>query len=155
MYLKHINLINFKNYDQAEFSLESGVNCFVGRNGIGKTNVLDAVHYLSMCKSYLNPIDKQNIRFDEKFFVVQGQWDVDGDEIEIYCAVKAGEKKVVKRNKVNYEKLGDHIGEFPSVIISPYDRDLISEGSESRRRWVDGIISQFDREYLYSLVKYN
>jgi DNA replication and repair protein RecF len=155
MYLKYINLINFKNYDQAEFSLVPGVNCFVGRNGIGKTNVLDAVHYLSMCKSYLNPIDKQNIRFDEKFFVVQGLWDVEGDEVEIYCAVKVGEKKVVKRNKVNYEKLGDHIGEFPSVIISPYDRDLISEGSESRRRWVDGIISQFDREYLYSLVKYN
>ena len=129
------------------------MNCFVGRNGIGKTNVLDAVHYLSMCKSYLNPVDKQNIRFGERFFVVQGQWDLDGVDVDIYCGVKAGEKKVFKRNKATYEKLADHIGEFPSVIISPYDRDLISEGSEVRRKWVDGIISQFDRNYLNLLQK--
>jgi DNA replication and repair protein RecF len=155
MYLKRLSLINFKNYDQADFTLDEGVNCFVGRNGIGKTNVLDAVHYLSMCKSYLNPVDKQNIRFGERFFVVQGHWDVDGVEVDIYCGVKAGEKKVFKRNKAAYEKLADHIGEFPSVIISPYDRDLISEGSEVRRKWVDGIISQFDRDYLNLLMKYS
>ena len=155
MFLKSISLINFKNYDQIEFSLDQGINCFIGRNGVGKTNVLDAVHYLSMCKSYLNSVDKQNIRFGQKFFVVQGVWDVDGEEVEIYCGVKAGEKKIVKKNKATYEKLADHIGLFPSVIISPYDRDLISEGGDVRRKWIDGIISQFDRAYLHLLVRYN
>lgn len=154
MHLKSLSLINFKNYAQAEFTLTDGINCFVGRNGSGKTNVLDAVHYLSMCKSYLNPVDKQNIRFDEQFFVVQGWWDEDGRETEIYCGVKAGAKKIFKKNKSEYEKLADHIGAFPTVIISPYDRDLIAEGSEVRRRWMDGIISQFDRSYLDYLVRY-
>ena len=138
MHLKSISLINFKNYAQAEFELNEGINCFVGKNGAGKTNVLDAVHYLSMCKSYLNPVDKQNIRFNEQFFVVQGTWQEEDKETEIYCGVKAGAKKIFKRNKAEYEKLADHIGSFPSVIISPYDRDLIAEGSEVRRRWMDG-----------------
>lgn len=156
MFLKELSLINFKNYDLADFSFIEGVNCFVGKNGVGKTNVLDAIHYLSMCKSYLNPVDKQNIRFGEKFFVVQGKWESnDGDTVDIYCGVKAGEKKVVKKNKSSYEKLADHIGLFPSVVISPYDRDLISEGSEVRRKWIDGIISQFDRAYLNNLILYS
>lgn len=154
MYLKSVSLINFKNYAQAEFELTPGINCFVGRNGSGKTNVLDAVHYLSMCKSYLNPVDRQNIRFSEQFFVVQGIWNDAEKETEIYCGVKAGAKKIFKKNKTEYEKLADHIGCFPSVIISPYDRDLIAEGSEVRRRWMDGIISQFDRNYLDFLVRY-
>jgi len=155
MHLKTISLINFKNYAQAEFEFTEGINCFVGKNGSGKTNVLDAVHYLSMCKSYLNPVDKQNIRFEEQFFVIQGVWQEFDRETEIYCGVKSGAKKLFKRNKSEYEKLADHIGCFPSVIISPYDRDLISEGSEVRRKWMDGIISQFDRSYLDSLIKYS
>lgn len=154
MFLRSVSLINFKNYAQAEFELTPGINCFVGKNGSGKTNVLDAVHYLSMCKSYLNPVDRQNIRFNEQFFVVQGTWSDDERETEIYCGVKAGAKKIFKKNKTEYEKLADHIGCFPSVIISPYDRDLIAEGSEVRRRWMDGIISQFDRDYLDYLVRY-
>jgi DNA replication and repair protein RecF len=155
MYLKHISLINFKNYDEVSFDFSKGITCFVGYNGIGKTNILDAVHYLSMCKSYLNPIDKQNIRFGERFFVIQGSWDIDGNDVDIYCGVKAGEKKIFKRNKTAYEKLADHIGQFPSVMISPYDRDLISEGSELRRKWVDGIISQYNHAYLDVLMRYN
>lgn len=154
MQLKSISLINFKNYAQAEFEFSAGINCFVGRNGSGKTNILDAVHYLSMCKSYLNSVDKQNIRFNEQFFVIQGVWTNEEKETEIYCGVKSGTKKVFKRNKSEYEKLADHIGSFPSVIISPYDRDLIAEGSEVRRKWMDGIISQFDRNYLDYLVRY-
>lgn len=154
MYLKRISLINFKNYRQAELELAAGVNCFVGKNGTGKTNMLDAVHYLSMCKSYLNPVDKQNIHFGEAFFVVQGIWQQDETETEVYCGVKAGHKKIIKKNKLEYEKLADHIGLFPSVMISPYDRDLIAEGSEVRRKWMDGIISQFDRPYLDALMKY-
>ena len=154
MHLKSIHLINFKNYEEAEITLSSNVNCFFGRNGSGKTNILDAVYYLSFCKSYMNVLDRQNIRFDQQFFAIQGKWEKENQEIAIHCAVKAGAKKVFKRNKKEYEKLADHIGEFPVVMISPYDRDLISEGSELRRKWVDGIISQFDRQYLDDISKY-
>ncbi|MEJ6776832.1 MAG: DNA replication/repair protein RecF [Crocinitomicaceae bacterium] len=155
MYLESLHLINFKNYIETEVSLSSGINCFVGMNGAGKTNILDAVHYLSICKSYMNVIDRQNIRFDQPFFVIQGNWLKDDTIININCAVKAGAKKVFRRNKKEYEKLADHIGQFPAVMISPYDRDLISEGSELRRKWMDGIISQFDRKYLESIQRYS
>lgn len=155
MYIESLSLINFKNHKEAEFQLVDGVNCIVGRNGSGKTNVLDAVHYLSMCRSYLNPIDKQNIRFGEQFFVIQGDWVRQDVRLSLYCGVKAGAKKVFKKNKKEYEKLADHIGMFPVVMISPYDADLISEGSDVRRKWMDGIISQFDRAYLEDLQRYN
>lgn len=154
MHLENLHLVNYKNYEEAEISLSSGINCFVGKNGAGKTNILDAVHYLSMCKSYMNVVDRQNIRFDQPFFVVQGDWFKDDTMINIHCAVKAGAKKVFRRNKKEYEKLADHIGQFPAVMISPYDRDLISEGSELRRKWMDGIIAQFDRRYLDDIQKY-
>ncbi|MES2799984.1 MAG: DNA replication/repair protein RecF [Bacteroidota bacterium] len=154
MYLKDLHLVNFKNYEEAELSLSEGINCFFGRNGAGKTNILDAVYYLSMCKSYLNAMDRQNIRFEEQFFSIRGEWMKEGASIEIHCAVKMGAKKVFRRNKKEYERLADHIGQFPAVMISPYDRDLISEGSELRRKWMDGIISQFDRQYLDNIQKY-
>lgn len=154
MHLQKINLVNFKNYNEAEFSFSNEINCFIGNNGVGKTNLLDAVYYLSMCKSYLNPVDSQNISFDENFFLIQGEWFKEDKEHNIYCGVKRGVKKVFKKNKVEYEKLADHIGQFPVVVISPYDRNLISEGSDVRRKWMDGIISQFDRHYLDSLIRY-
>lgn len=154
MYLKRLSAVNFKNYDQVEIEFSAEVNCFVGQNGAGKTNLLDAVHYLSMCKSYLNPVDKQNIRFEENFFVLQSVWDKNEKEVDVYCGVKAGSKKIFKKNKVEYEKLSEHIGQFPSVMISPYDRNLISEGSEIRRKWMDGIISQFDAQFLDAIIKY-
>ncbi|MDX2361743.1 MAG: DNA replication/repair protein RecF [Crocinitomicaceae bacterium] len=154
MHLRNLYLVNFKNYEESEISLSNGINCFVGKNGTGKTNILDAVHYLSICKSYMNVIDRQNIRFDQPFFVVQGDWEKDDQVVNIHCAVKSGAKKVFRRNKKEYEKLADHIGQFPAVMISPYDRDLISEGSELRRKWMDGIISQFDRKYLECIQKY-
>lgn len=155
MHLKDLHLINFKNYEETEVTLSEGVNCFVGSNGSGKTNILDAVYYLSMCKSYLNVLDRQNIRFGEQFFSIRGDWERDGQSIEIHCAVKQGSKKVFRKNKKEYEKLADHIGQFPVVMISPYDRDLISEGSELRRKWMDGIISQFDRKYLEDIQRYS
>lgn len=154
MHLKDLHLINFKNYEETEVTLSDGVNCFVGSNGSGKTNILDAVYYLSMCKSYLNVLDRQNIRFGEQFFSIRGEWERDDQSIEIHCAVKQGSKKVFRKNKKEYEKLADHIGQFPVVMISPYDRDLISEGSELRRKWMDGIISQFDRKYLEDIQRY-
>ena len=154
LFVSKLSLINFKNYKQADLSLSPDINCFIGQNGAGKTNILDAIHYLSMCKSYLNPIDSQNILFDESFFVIQSVWNKENKEDSVYCGVKKGQKKVFKKNKVIYEKLADHIGQFPSVMISPYDSDLILEGSEVRRKWMDGIIAQFDRNYLNDLIKY-
>lgn len=154
MYLEKLSLVNFKNYRQTELELSPEINCFIGENGAGKTNVLDAVYYLSMCKSYLNPIDSQNILFEQQFFVLQGTWGKAEVSEHVYCAVKKGTKKVFKRNKVEYDKLADHIGQFPVVMISPYDRNLILEGSEVRRKWMDGIISQFNRTYLDDLMRY-
>lgn len=153
-FLASLSLINFKNYKQADLVLSPAINCFVGPNGAGKTNILDAIHYLSMCKSYLNPVDSQNIQFNESFFVIQCVWNKAAKEEAIYCGVKRGSKKVFKKNKVAYDKLAEHIGQFPAVMISPYDRDLILEGSEVRRKWMDGIISQFDRNFLNDLIKY-
>ena len=155
MYLESIHLVNFKNYTDAEVVLSDRINCFIGVNGAGKTNILDAVHYLSVCKSYMNSIDRQNIRFEESFFVIQGVWLKNNKKNDINCAVKVGAKKVFRKNKKEYEKLADHIGQFPAVMISPYDRDLILEGSNLRRKWMDGIIAQFDRNYLEALQRYS
>lgn len=155
MYVSTLFLLNFRNHVEADFQFTKGVNCIVGSNGSGKTNVLDAVHYLSLCRSYLNPTDRQNIRFNEHFFVIQGTWHKDNSDFELYCGVKNGAKKVFKKNKKEYERLADHIGLFPVVMISPYDIDLISEGSEYRRKWMDSIISQFDRIFLSDLQRYN
>lgn len=147
--------MNFKNYDDAEIKFCPGVNCFLGDNGSGKTNLLDAIHYLSLCKSYFNSIDSQNVKRDTAFFSISGVFDKYNDEHKIHCAVKPGQKKVFKRNGKDYDRLADHIGLFPAVIISPVDADLISEGSEVRRKFMDGIISQYNRSYLNGLISYN
>jgi DNA replication and repair protein RecF len=154
MYLVQIELLNFKNHADVSLRLSPGINCFYGANGTGKTNLLDAVYYLSMCKSYLNPLDRQNIGFGQQFFMIQGEWSREEENIWIQCSVKVGSKKLVKRNKKEYERLSDHIGQFPVVMVSPYDRDLISEGSEWRRKWMDGIICQFNKDYLLDLQSY-
>lgn len=154
MQIKELSLHQFKNHHHSEISFSSGVNAFIGPNGSGKTNVLDAIHYLSMCKSYLNSIDKQNIEFNEKFFSISGRWEYKDKNYTVNCSYKLGAKKSVKLNKKEYEKLADHIGKFPVVFISPYDGDLINEGSELRRRWIDGIISQVDSAYLNHLQSY-
>jgi DNA replication and repair protein RecF len=155
MHLQQLSFINFKNYASAEFDLIDGVNCFIGTNGSGKTNVLDAVHYLSICKSYLNQMDRQNIAFNEQFMLVQGNFLKDKKVYAVHLGLKHGGKKVFKCNKVEYDRLGDHIGLFPCVMISPYDTDLIADGSEVRRRWIDSLISQFDAHYLENLQLYN
>jgi DNA replication and repair protein RecF len=155
MFLKELSLIHFKNYEEARLEFSPGVNCFVGNNGSGKTNLLDAVHYLSLCKSYFNPIDSQNIRHEAPFFVIQGVFSDEEREENVYCGMKRGQKKVFKRNQKEYERLADHIGAFPLVMISPADAELITEGSESRRRFLDSVISQYDKNYLDKLILYN
>lgn len=155
MILAHLSLINFKNYAEASFDFDPNVNIFTGLNGHGKTNILDAIHYLAFCKSYFNLIDSQNVRHGEDFFVVEGIFDNKESRDKIYCGVKKGQKKVFRKNKTEYERLADHIGKYPAVVISPYDKDLISDGSEVRRKFMDSIISQYNRTYLEDLIDYN
>lgn len=155
MHLEHLELINFKNIASLSLGFSKRVNCFLGDNGEGKTNILDAIHYLSFCKSYFNAIDSQNIRHNDSFFVIQGKYQKENQEIEIYCGLKKGEKKIFKRNKKEYQRLSDHIGIFPLVMISPSDSDLINVGSDIRRKFIDTIISQYDKIYLDKLIQYN
>ena len=155
MYLKNLSLINFKNYDEATLSFAEGANAFTGNNGAGKTNLLDAIHYLAMCKSYFNPIDSQQIKQDRDLFLIQGTFDKNEQDEIISCGVKKNQKKQFKRNKKEYQRLADHIGLFPLVMISPNDTGLILDGSEERRRFIDSVISQTDAQYLDELIIYN
>lgn len=155
MFLKNISVVNFKNFEGLELSFNPKINCLVGDNGEGKTNLLDAIYYLTFCKSFLNPIDSQNIKHDESFLLTQGEFEKSGKKYHVHCGIKKGQKKLFKLNKKEYEKLAEHIGEFPLVIISPTDRNLITEGSELRRKFIDGILAQYDKVYLGTLLKYN
>jgi len=154
MYLKQISLFNYKNFAEAGFEFNPKINCFVGKNGIGKTNVLDAIYQLSYGKSYFNPLAVQNIKHGEEFFVIDGEFEKGERTEQIVCSLKKGQKKILKRNGKQYEKFSDHIGFIPLVIISPADRDLIVEGSETRRKFIDSVISQLDPAYLQQLIQY-
>ena len=156
MILKRISILNYKNLEQVELDFSPKMNCFIGQNGMGKTNLLDAVYYLSFCKSATNPIDSQNMMHHQDFFVIQGFYETEsGDIEEIYCGMKRRQKKQFKRNKKEYTRLSDHIGFIPLVMVSPSDSELISGGSEERRRFMDVVISQYDKEYLEALIRYN
>lgn len=155
MWLKNITLLNFKNYCDADLQFSDTVNVFTGNNGSGKTNMLDAIHYLCLCKSYFNPIDGQQIKTGTDLFMIQGDFDRNERNDKITCGVKRNQKKQFKRNKKEYEKLADHIGLFPVVMVSPYDVNLIMEGSEERRKFIDNVISQTDSHYLDQLIAYN
>ncbi len=155
MHLKSLSLVNFKNYDQIDIPLSEKINCFVGDNGVGKTNLLDAVHYLALCKSNLNPIDSLNIRYDRDFCFVQGIFERQGKEENIYCGIQKQKKKQFKRNQKEYQKLSEHIGLIPLVMISPADAILINGGSEERRKFMNGVIAQYSRVYLDNLIQYN
>lgn len=154
MYLKKISLFNYKNFSEANFDFDTKINCFVGKNGVGKTNVLDAIYHLSYGKSYFNPLAVQNIKHGEEFFVIDGEFEKSERVEQIVCSLKKGQKKILKRNSKQYEKFSDHIGFVPLVIISPADRDLIVEGSETRRKFMDSVISQLDSNYLQQLIQY-
>lgn len=154
MNLTHLSLINYKNFDSKSFHFDAKINCFVGNNGVGKTNILDAIYHLSFGKSYFNPITSQNINHNADFFVVEGMYDKDSREEKVIVSVKKGQKKVIKRNGKRYDRFADHIGFLPLVIISPSDRDLITEGSDHRRKFMDGVIAQNDKNYLTDLLAY-
>ena len=156
MILTKLSILNYKNIREATLELSPKMNCFIGSNGVGKTNVLDAVYYLSFCRSASNPIDSQVIRHDEPFCMLEGSYQSeDGQELSVSVAMKRGVKKHFKRNKKEYKRLSEHIGLIPLVVVSPSDTLLIEGGSEERRRLMDIVISQYDRPYLAHLSRYN
>ncbi|QNH62271.1 DNA replication/repair protein RecF [Hymenobacter sediminicola] len=162
MILESLHLLFFKNYDEANLRFSPRINCFVGDNGSGKTNLLDAIHYLSLTKSAFTSLDAQSIKQGEEFFVVKGRFQ-QGDTVvsatvgseAIQVSLRVGQKKAVTHDKQPYERISDHIGRYPAVLISPYDTDLIRQGSEERRKYFDSLISQLDHEYLELLISYN
>ncbi|MBN3034071.1 MAG: DNA replication/repair protein RecF [Bacteroidales bacterium] len=156
MYLNRLKINNFKNCKEADFDFSPGINCFVGNNGAGKTNILDAIYYLSFCKSFFGNPDSQNIMHNMDFFAIHGVYDHPGNRMEqVSCIQPRNRRKSFSVNKKEYDRLSDHIGQYPLVMISPYDRDLINEGSDVRRRYFDSVISQSDRNYLEFLITYH
>lgn len=154
MYLRNLSLLNYKNIAESNYEFDVKINCFTGKNGVGKTNVLDAIYHLAYGKSYFNPLAVQNIKHGEEFFVIDGIFEKDDRKEQIVCSLKRGMKKVLKRNGRIYDKFSEHVGFIPLVIISPSDNDLIVEGSETRRRFIDTVISQLDATYLQELINY-
>ena len=154
MQLKKVHLINYKYFDDITIDFDSSVNCVVGKNGIGKTTILDSIYHLAFGKSYFNPISKQNIRHGENFFMIDGSFSNGEKQDNITVSFKRNEKKLIKRNNKAYDRLSDHIGKIGLVIISPIDQDLIKEGSDVRRKFMDGVISQNDQNYLNTLINY-
>lgn len=156
MIVKHLSILNYKNLTEAELDFSSGLNCFIGHNGMGKTNVLDAIYFLSMCKSSTTSQDQMVVQHNADFMVLQAEYErEDGSPEEIYCGLKRGQKKQFRRSKKPYKRIAEHIGLIPIVMVSPSDQMLILGGSEERRRFMDMMISQCDLSYLDSLVRYN
>ena len=154
MVLENIKLINYKNFEALDLDLDAKINCFIGNNGVGKTNILEAIYYLSFTKGYFNGIASHHIKHKHDFFVIEGKYSHQNKSEIYHCSLKKGHKKMIKFNGKIYEKITEHIGKIPLVIISPNDRDLISEGSETRRKFMDSVISQTDRDYLLNVIKY-
>lgn len=154
MIVRRLSLTNFKNHPEISFEFSPQINCFVGNNGVGKTNILDALHYLSVGKSFLGNSDFLNIRNSADFFSIDSEIQNEEKEDTIKILLPKEAKKIIKKNSKNYERIADHIGYLPSVMISPYDSNLISDGGESRRKFLDSMISQTDHDYLYSLIQY-
>jgi DNA replication and repair protein RecF len=155
MNLRHLSLLNYRNFEELELEFSDKINCFIGNNGVGKTNILDSIYFLSFCKSWLNPIDIQNIRYGSDYFMIKGSYQFNDTVETISCGLSKGKKKSFKRNAKEYDRLSDHIGLIPLITISPYDSNLILGNSDERRKFMDIVISQFDREYLHKLLKYN
>ncbi len=154
-HLARLKVLNFRNHREADVELGPELNCFTGANGTGKTNLLDAVHYLSLSKSYFDPVDVHNIQHGEELFMLQATMaTADGDDA-VLCSVRRGQRKVLSRNRKEYDRMADHVGRYPVVMITPYDGQLVLEGSEVRRRFLDGLIAQFDKAYLEALMRYN
>ncbi|MDR2119920.1 MAG: DNA replication and repair protein RecF [Tannerella sp.] len=155
MILNKLHILNYKNIVQADIACSSKMNCFFGNNGMGKTNLLDAIYFLSFCKSHVHTPELSIIHRNEDVCVLQGEYDFDGNGEVVFCSIRRGQRKQFKRNLKSYDKLSEHIGLLPLVMVSPSDSELIRGGSEDRRRFMDMIISQHDKAYLHALIQYN
>ncbi len=155
MLLKNLKILNFKNIEEANLNFSDNLNCFTGKNGAGKTNILDAIYYLSSTKSYFNAPDNLNIKENSDFFSVEGIFERFEKDEKIFCAYSNDKKKIFKRNDKTYSKYSEHFGFVPLVMISPSDSELITGSSDERRKYIDTAISQYDQEYLHELIKYN
>lgn len=154
LFLDQLSIVNYRNLNGIDFNLDRNINCFVGNNGVGKTNALDAIYFLAMGKSYSNSVTSQNISHQASFSMIEGVFDKSGKNLRIQCHLEREGKKTIKRNRKAYKKIADHVGLIPVVIISPTDRDLIAEGSSVRRKFLDRTISQSNKTYLQNLVAY-
>ena len=155
MILKSLTLTNYKSFSNKSIVLDKNINCFIGANGVGKSNILDAIYHLSFGKSYFNPISSQNIKHHQEFYAIKGCYINNSKDEIILINFKKGNKKIIKRNNKKYDKFSEHIGLLPLVIISPSDRNLIAEGSDIRRKFIDSVISQSDKSYLNNIINYN
>ena len=155
MKLEHLSIVNYKNIREADLDFSSGVNCLVGKNGMGKTNLLDAIYYLSFCKSFNGVTDSQVMTHGEEFFMLNGQYELNGEAEDIRCGYKLHSRKSFKRAGKEYQRLSDHIGLLPIVLLTPSDSVLLQGGSEERRKFMDMVISQFNKPYLNALIRYN
>lgn len=155
MKLEKLSILNFKNIEQAELVFSPKINCFIGNNGVGKTNLLDAIYYLSFCKSYFNTADSYIIKHEAELMLVKGNYVRQDNEELIYCGFRSRQKKQFKRNDKEYTKLSEHIGLLPLVMVSPADTQLVTEGSDERRKYMNGVISQYDHQYLNTIIRYN
>lgn len=155
MKLEHLTIVNYKNIREADLDFSKNVNCFVGKNGMGKTNLLDAIYYMSFCKSFNNVLDSQVINHGEEYFMLRGNYELNGMPEDIQCGYKSKSKKSFKRGGKEYKRLSDHIGLLPIVMLTPADSILLNGGSEERRRFMDMVISQFNKPYLNALIRYN
>lgn len=155
MKLNTIQLLNFKNHIDSRWEFKNDVNCFIGDNGSGKTNILDAIHYLSLTKSYFNVSDSSSINFNSEYFSIKGDFKKNEISSNIICSVKEGGSKSLKNNDKKYKRLSDHIGKYPVIFISPTDTNLINERSDIRRRYLNSSIAQFNQSYLKKVISYN
>jgi DNA replication and repair protein RecF len=152
--LKKLSLLNYKNIADVHFSFDAKIHCFVGQNGVGKTNILDAIYHLALGKSFFNTVALQNIKHGEEFYMIEGEFEKEERLEHIVCSVKKGQKKLIKRNNKPYEKLSEHLGFLSVVMISPADTDLITDGSETRRKFMDSVIAQLNPTYLQEIISY-
>lgn len=155
MFLQKLRLYNFKNHAEVNLTFEEKINCFLGKNGSGKTNLLDAIHYLSITRSAFNPYDQQNIRHEQSGFLIKGTFEIAKKQKEVVCSILQGEKKKLFEDDQELLRFSDHVGKYPVVLIAPQDIELIWDGSELRRKFFDALISQMNRDYLNSLIQYN
>lgn len=155
MNLKNISIVNYRNISQADLSFSPKLNGFIGKNGMGKTNVLDAIYYLSFCKGTMSSSDAFNLHHEADFFMIQGQYDTDeGSTMDVVCSLKRGARKRVKCDGKDYKRISEHIGKIPLVMLSPADSQLVTGGSEERRRFMDVVISQYNVNYLNAAIRY-